>query len=123
MNTGSTAAVQTTRHPLVKEKVQSFSLAELFGRHSVETRDLLKVDIEGYEYEAILGSCELFTNHRVKIIALEMHPQSLAKRNLSPDKITGFLNSCGYKSENSFSNTVFVSPKHELRLVAGQGIN
>ncbi len=32
------------------------------------------------KYEAILGSRELFLNQRIKAVALERHPQALARR-------------------------------------------
>lgn len=108
MNTGSTAAIQTTRYPLLKQEVASMTLGDLFEEHDIETCDLLKIDIEGYEYEAIMGSPELFSAGRVKVIALELHPEVLSKRNLLPETITNFLVSCGYRLERSFANTVFV---------------
>lgn len=69
------------------------------------------VDIEGYEYEAILGSPELFTAHRVKAIALELHPRHLSKRGLSEKKILDFLESCGYTRSSLCSNMVFISSR------------
>lgn len=108
MNTGSTAAIQTTRYPLLKQEVASMTLGALFKEHGIETCDLLKIDIEGYEYEAIMGSPELFSAGRVRVIALELHPEVLSKRNLLPETITDFLVSCGYRLERLFANTVFV---------------
>jgi FkbM family methyltransferase len=109
MNTGSTAAIQTTRYPLSTQKAESITLGELFEQQRIDTCDLLKVDIEGYEYEAILGSPELFSAGRVRVIALELHPHVLGKRKLKPERITSFLTTCGYRLDRSFANTVFAS--------------
>jgi FkbM family methyltransferase len=114
MNTGSTSVTRTTRYPLLKQQVAGVTLSELFQQQSIAICDLIKIDIEGYEYEAILGSSELFRSHRIKVIALELHPEILLRRNLSTETITDFLIDCGYRTDPSFLNMVFVSPDHEL---------
>ena len=58
--------------------------------------DLIKIDIEGFEYEAILGSKELFSQGRVRNIALELHDSTLFRRGKKMEDITRFLESCGY---------------------------
>lgn len=116
MNTGSTSLVKTSRFTLPKEEIQGLTLTEVFQQQGITTCDLLKVDIEGYEYEAILGSRELFTSHRVKAIALELHPNHLAKRGLSEKEIIDFLSSCGYSLSSSCSNTVFLSPDYQSKV-------
>lgn len=114
MNTGSTSLVKTSRFSLPQEEVQGLTLTEVFQQQGITTCNLLKVDIEGYEYEAILGSRELFTSHRVKAIALELHPEHLAKRGRSEKEIIDFLSSCGYSLSSSCSNTVFLSPDYHI---------
>ncbi len=118
MNTGSTSLVKTSRFSLPKEELQALTLADVFQQQGITTCDLLKVDIEGYEYEAILGSKELFTSHRVKAIALELHPYHLAKRGLSEKDIVDFLGSCGYRLSSLGSNTVFISPDYQSHTAA-----
>ncbi len=112
MNTGSTSLVKISRFALSKEEIQGLTLTEVFRQQEITHCDLLKIDIEGYEYEAILGSRELFTSHRAKAIALELHPAHLAKRGLSEKEIIDFLSSCGYSLSSSCSNTVFLSPDY-----------
>ena len=108
MNSGSTSLMQTTRYPLQKQEIAGLTLAEIFQEQGVTECDLLKVDIEGWEYEAIMGSRELFSNRRVKAIALEFHPHLLAQRGLSETTIVDFLVSCGYSLNPAFTNTVFI---------------
>ena len=110
INTGSTAAMQTTYYPLSKQEVGAMTLNELFQQQGINTCDLLKIDIEGWEYEAIMGSTDLFTSHSIKVIALELHPQQLEQRGLSSKIITNFLTNCGYTMSPLFENTVFISP-------------
>ena len=111
INSGSTSLVQTTRYPIPKQEVAGLTLAEIFHEQGITTCDLLKVDIEGWEYEAIMGSPEIFANHHVKAIALELHPHILAKRGLSEKTIVDFLDSCGYVLSPA-PNTVFVLPNN-----------
>jgi FkbM family methyltransferase len=113
MNTGSTSLIQTTAYSLPKQEVTSITLAEFFQMHEIDTCDLIKIDIEGYEYEAIMKSPELFRTRRFKAIALELHPYYLEKRGLSGETITSFLSDCGYSIASSSSNTelLFVSPE------------
>ncbi len=115
MNTGSTSLVKTSRFSLPTEEIQGLTLMEVFQKQGITSCNLLKVDIEGYEYEAILGSRELFTSHQVKAIALELHPVHLAKRGLSEKDIIDFLSSCGYSLSGSCSNTVFLSPDYDSK--------
>jgi hypothetical protein len=68
---------------------------------------LLKVDIEGYEYEAILGSQEVFRSGKIRAIALELHPGAIRKRGLDPEAIPTFLECCGYKRNVDFLNLVY----------------
>jgi len=88
--------------------VQCLTLAEIFRRHRIETCALLKIDIEGWEYEAVLGSPKLFRDGRIKAIALELHPPLLLRRGLDSAKITGFLADCGYRPWPQSLNLVLV---------------
>lgn len=65
------------------------------------------MDVEGWEFETILGSSELFRDHRMKTIALELHPNITRKRILDPCTILNFLIDCGYQIDKRFDNLVF----------------
>lgn len=112
MNTGATSMALTTRYPLSKQEISAITLTRLFEEQKISICDLLKIDIEGYEYEAILGSPDIFTSHRVKIIALEIYSKILDKRGLSEKIIINFLLKCGYIENSLFfdSSKIFISP-------------
>ena len=57
--------------------------------------DFIKIDIEGYEYEAIKGSISFLTEHRPALF-LEVHLNYLEQRNLSAQGVVDLLRSCGY---------------------------
>lgn len=55
----------------------------------------IKIDIEGYEYEAIKGSVAFLSKHRPAIF-LELHLNYLEQRSLSPKSVVELLEQCGY---------------------------
>ena len=57
--------------------------------------DFIKVDIEGFEYEAIKGSVSFLTAHRPTLF-LELHLNYLEQRKLSARSVVDLLRQCGY---------------------------
>lgn len=57
--------------------------------------DFIKLDIEGYEYEAIKGSAAFLSQHR-PVIFLELHLNYLEQRKLSPRSVVELLQQSGY---------------------------
>ncbi len=57
--------------------------------------DFIKIDIEGYEYEAIKGSASFLSKHR-PVLFLELHLNYLEQRKLSPKGVVELLEQCGY---------------------------
>lgn len=108
MNTGSSSLVQSTVYPLSKQEVVTTTLSEIFQQEDITNCGMIKIDIEGWEYEAIMGSLEIFRKHRIKVVALELHPQILSKRGLSAKNIIDCLIGLGFTLNESCGNTVFV---------------
>jgi hypothetical protein len=92
---------------LPTETISTITLPDLFALAQIEHADLVKMDIEGFEYEVIMGALELFKERRIKALALELHPNLITKRGLDPAEITRLLESCGYETLREFSNTVW----------------
>ena len=85
------------------ELVNTITLEELFIKTGIKKVDLIKMDIESYEYEAIIGS-NVFKKKMVQAMILDLHSKFLEKRGLNPDKIIDFLLNCGYKIDKRFSD-------------------
>ncbi|HKP61994.1 MAG TPA: FkbM family methyltransferase [Polyangiales bacterium] len=106
-NTGSTALQQSTSYRTAQSTIETVTLEELLASRGIERVDLLKMDVEGFEYEAILGSPELFRRHVVRAIAIELHPRALVTRNHSCEEILAFLKGHGYRLDLRFEhNTI-----------------
>jgi methyltransferase, FkbM family len=57
--------------------------------------DFIKLDIEGYEYEAIKGAVSFLTEYRPALF-LELHLNYLEERKLSARSVVDLLEQCGY---------------------------
>jgi FkbM family methyltransferase len=98
-NTGATSVEKISRLPSRTFSVNCVTLESLLMDHQIEYVDLLKTDIEGAEFEAILGSKNIFRSGRVKVVLIEYHPTILARRGLSECTIHEFLEESGYLSD------------------------
>ena len=114
-NTGSSGLRQGTVYKNLETPVETLTLSELLTKAAVERVDLMKMDIEGFEFEAVLGSPELFREHRIRWFALELHPSMMAARGRRPEDIVSFLKGCGYQMdprfENSLASTIWRAPQ------------
>jgi FkbM family methyltransferase len=111
LNSGSSALDRgLTKYPSRRQAVKTRRLGDILNDEGIEYVDLMKVDIEGFEYEAILGSPEIFEEHRVRTLALELHPSRLAARSKSVLHITDMLASHGYRYTGDEGNSVWIAP-------------
>lgn len=102
VNTGASSLTRPTSYFLPRQKIEITTLEQAFAMSGLDHCDLIKIDIEGGEYEAIFGSKKLFVEKRIRGIALELHPRMLAKRGHSEKEIIEFLLRCGYNEGNLF---------------------
>jgi FkbM family methyltransferase len=114
-NTGSTGLSQSTVYRNARETTATITLTDLLSNNGIAHVDLMKMDIEGFEYEAILGSPELFREQRVRALALELHARALTLRGHAAEEIVAFLKGCGYRMDMRFEhtavNSVWVAPE------------
>jgi len=107
---GSSSLFRTTRYALPSERVPTMTLAQLFADAGVERADLVKVDVEGFEYEALLGSPELLRRGAIRTLVLEWHPSVLAARGLDGGRIAALLAETGYREDPRFECNVYRAP-------------
>jgi FkbM family methyltransferase len=97
VNTGSSGLVRATRYRVKTEEVEVMTIQSLMHQLGMQTIDLMKIDIEGFEYEAIFGSKSIFESKRVASIVVEVHSQAMRQRGKEPDDISDFFRKCGYE--------------------------
>jgi FkbM family methyltransferase len=95
-NNSSTGFTNATRYRLARQSVETLTLTDLLTRLNIATPFVLKIDIEGWEHEAVFGSQEIFRRQLVRALILELHPSLLRARGLAPEAIPDFLATCGY---------------------------
>ncbi len=97
MNTGSSGVYRAARYKVSQQAAKTTTLTNIFRDMSIDHVSLMKVDIEGFEYEALLGSADIFREKRITAIALELHPEILRSRGKSVQNILDMLHDSGYR--------------------------
>ncbi len=109
-NSGATGLHREFRYRRPTQQVMTQTLAGILDSENIGGVDFIKMDIEGFEYEAVLGSRDVFRQHRVRVLALDLHPRILANRGKDISDITKMLAECGYAMSQEYGNTVWQSP-------------
>lgn len=108
-NPGASGFSRATSYPLSSVGVETSTLSDILLEQGVTHCRLLKIDIEGFEYEAVLGSRGLFLTHRIGALALELHDENLRCRGKDPAEICQFLQNCSYTRDSEAGNLVLAS--------------
>ena len=107
-NTGSSGLARTTAYRVKTDTVPVMRLGEALDAFQIDRVDLIKIDIEGFEYEAVMGAKDVFVPDRITKIALELHPSLLEKRGHNPDDLKDFLKAQGYTRDPTTRHLLFV---------------
>ena len=97
------------------------TIGDAAGRLGV-VPDCIKIDIEGYEYEAILGARDFLAKHR-PVLLLELHLNYLEEKNASAESLLQALSDCGY-AFSTYGGTplrpaeIYNSPLQGIRFMA-----
>jgi len=83
-----------------RQKVAIRSLDELSRSYGFERVSLMKVDIEGFELNALRSAESLLKSRRIRNIILEIHPAHLAALGQSPEDVVRLLEQHGYSVES-----------------------
>ena len=78
ISSGGSSLFKATKYECRKEEVDSFTLSELFCVAGIDGCDLMKVDIEGAEYDVFMGARDILQTGVIRNIALEIsqfHPR------------------------------------------------
>ena len=102
-------------------EVEVESIAQASERLGV-IPDFIKLDIEGFEYEALEGSLAFLKQHRPTLL-FELHSNYLDQRGLSPRQVVAMLTDCGYNFSSYTglplaAKSIADSPLQGLRFLA-----
>lgn len=79
-----------------KESVKCVSLDSYFADNKVDKVDLVKIDIEGGEYDALLGMSKIMSELKPKIL-IEINKETLDNSNHSEEELLHLLKNYNYK--------------------------
>jgi hypothetical protein len=68
-------------------------------RNGIEEIDLLKVDVEGAEFQVLVGARRLLKERRVRCVTFEFGQTTFDMGN-SPERIEAYLRDAGYELRN-----------------------
>lgn len=86
-------------------EVEAKTLDAFISARSTPPPTILKVDIEGAEYQALLGARKLLNSDFDKpprLIFIEVHPQFLPQFNVSVEQIIGYITKHNYRIADEF---------------------
>jgi len=107
LSTGGSSLSRNTRYRLPTEPVQSFSLSEFLEKTGTSHCDLMKVDIEGAEYDVFMHAEPVLKAGIIRNIALEIHDSILERRGQSGARLHEWIVGCGYKMNGDLGNRVY----------------
>lgn len=85
--------------PLAIEEVPATTLDLYCERNGVAAIDLLKIDVEGAEFQVMLGAQRMLREKRVRCVTFEFGQTTFDMGN-SPDRIESYLRGAGYELRN-----------------------
>ncbi len=65
---------------LYSEKIDITTIDIFCRQHKIQTIDFLKMDVQGYEYNILLGAKEMLTKNKIKYIQFEFDEPNIANR-------------------------------------------
>jgi len=106
VNNAASGLAAPTRYRLATQPTPLVTLADLLARVP-GARPVVKMDIEGFEHEAIHGGEALFRAGAVRALVLELHHDMLRKRRLDAEAVPRLLRACGYDQAPSGGGLVW----------------
>jgi len=72
-------------------EIQVESIDNIISKKKIDKINLMKIDVEGFEYEVLLGCQKSFEEKRIKNIICEIHSKYLKNRKIDEQKIYSLL--------------------------------
>ena len=101
INTGSSSIVKESRRRLWEtQQLFATTLDDFFLKYDRYAIKLIKIDIEGYEFFALMGAAKILEKKVIQHILIEFHPDQLKTLGHSIESINKFLMGYGYTEKN-----------------------
>ncbi|HBY63822.1 MAG TPA: hypothetical protein DEH78_28690 [Solibacterales bacterium] len=107
MNTGGSSLFPAARYRLPQEELRTLTLDDFFSKLRVGHCDLMKVDIEGAEWDVFMNSADVLRSGRLRNIVLEIHDSILAARGLDGAVLHQHMLAQGYTADKELGPWVY----------------
>lgn len=94
----STLDTNNSRTDYEIQKVKSRKLDDFVEKENLPTPTIVKIDVEGAEYDVLKGMNDIFPN--IEVVYCEIHHSELDSFNVRYEDITGLLKSKGFELEH-----------------------
>ena len=101
------------------EQLETTSIDQLIAGNFAPP-DMIKIDVEGHEFEVLQGAKELLRTHK-PLLSLEVHPGALSHKGITPIAIAQLLEDAGYVFESMENKRVkkdFFNRRDTFRVLA-----
>jgi FkbM family methyltransferase len=95
LNTGMASIVKRYRSTTAAVEVRMLSLTEIMSDLGLDSIDLVKVDVEGYEGAVVEGLIELLRDGRIRMLMLDFHHAILTEQGINAKNIHQSILSTG----------------------------
>ena len=95
-------------------EVQSDTLDNFLDEEVIEVPDIVKIDVEGYEFYVLKGMRNILENYK-PMIFIELHPKILESQGFSSYKVRDFLYSFNYESQNLSTKSTNVHQQNHYK--------
>ena len=80
-----------------QSEIDVTTIDEIVSSENLNLVNLLKIDVEGFEYEVLLGCNDTLKKNKIKKIIIEIHSEFLKAKGMNEDLIYTFLKKHGFK--------------------------
>jgi hypothetical protein len=103
----------------VECEIDAAPLSSILRREEMQNARLIKVDVEGVEWQVVQGMLPLLNSSRPDLeIIVEIIPECLAQQGKRPEELLSLLLDAGfypYRLENDYSAVSYLPPYTETR--------
>lgn len=96
------------KHDVRSEQIEIVTLDQDIAENCLPAPDLIKIDIEGWELEALRGARQTLIHHR-PVLFLEMHGETMNEKRRKVAEIVAFLNEIGYHKIHHIETGTIIS--------------
>ena len=96
-HTGMNRIMPNQHKPSGSRKFKTVALDDVVEVYGIDSIDVLKVDVEGYEMSALQGAKTLLSEKRIKTLVVEVTDSFLKEMGSSKKELYEFLKSYGYR--------------------------